>query len=326
MVTNDEWAEDMVQKPQSNVSGNQYGRNERADVLIDDAPVLIMTSSSSDGECSVVNKPWRMGRFVFTKGVVCSTARGHFLETLKNEPFSSARTVFVHQWISFRTREQNAMLMRNVSSMMPRANRLHELAMQQWVETLRPLTGDNSTMRNLATDSDPPSAPYIALQWRTARKSGSQLMDCANVLADRTSAVVEHLRQRNIPAVLISNLPAESNPCFTWDGAGSTQSERRTAVQQLMRRVGYHKLDAERPILDFGATVVRDHYLATKAQWHLTCATDYINRVGKTLCSTCFWVGSFVGSIVADRTYAGRASVIDVLAKGGLNISEVVGF
>jgi hypothetical protein len=188
----------------------------------------------------------------------------------------------------------------------PKFNSLHTAAVEGWLH--RRLRVPLQPVRTAANGSSLPqrsSLRYVAFGWRSETVPQDELPGCAASLARTTVPIVEAAHREGAPgAVLVSDLPALSNPCRSWHvyNGTSDKATMRVALARLTD-VGLLKYDADYGAIDAGVLAIRDWLLAVRAKRYVTCHEGLPGSGGASRrCRKCFRYNSkYVAQILAAR-------------------------
>jgi len=194
----------------------------------------------------------------------------------------------------------------------PRFNPLHTAAVEGWLHRrldipLRKAVGGELRQRS--------TLRYIAFGWRSETVPAAELPNCALQLAKQTLPVLSAAYKAGAPrAVLVSDIPALSNPCRSWHVyKGTSNDESRKSALGRLTDIGLAKYDDEHGTIDAGVLAIRDWLLAVRAKRFVTCHVGAPGRGGaSSACRRCFrHTSKYVAQILAARNKASRVSLVD---------------
>lgn len=201
--------------------------------------------------------------------------------TVALESYQNITDIFVGGWVRSGSRAPCG------DEKPPRFNALHVAAVQHWISTVVRPNGDKR---------------YAVFQWRTNRIPADRMISCSNKLLNAAQSIAlfgVNSRADDSRAVLVADMPAESNPCGIWEHKKSDTT--RSDVVKAFAMVGFKKYDDYFPFIDEGVQAVRDLILAIEADWYISCTTG-------TICGQCSWGSSYVTQVLATRAELGRLS------------------
>ena len=188
----------------------------------------------------------------------------------------------------------------------PKFNPLHTAAVEGWLHRrLRVPLQLERTAANRSSLLQRSSLRYVAFGWRSETVPQVELPGCAASLARITASIVATARRGGAPgAVLVSDLPALSNPCRSWHVyEGTSDSVNMRNALEHLTDVGLLKYDADYGAVDAGVLAIRDWLLAVRAKRYVTCHEGLPGSGGASRrCRKCFRYNSkYVAQILAAR-------------------------
>jgi hypothetical protein len=135
--------------------------------------------------------------------------------------------------------------------------------------------------------------PFVAFHWRSEQVDPKQIYPCSKELVTISNAALPGFVNDEKPkAVLVSDMPAPSNPNRMWnDYVGGEDTDKHKAMGWMLTH-GFRKYDSyaigeSKKLVDAGVLSLRDFLLSVTADWYISCQGDHWKD-----CHGCFRSGS----------------------------------
>lgn len=154
-------------------------------------------------------------------------------------------------------------------------NRWHQRAVKRFIQTQ--LSGP----------------PFVAFHWRSEQVGTEMIVPCSKELTTIGHTVLPGFVNADKPkAVIVSDMPAPSNPNRMWNDYVNGESDDRHKAMGYMLTHGFRKYDSyaiaeSKQQIDAGVLSLRDYLLSITADWYVSCQGDHWKD-----CHGCFRSGS----------------------------------